>query len=643
MTPTLSPQQFVAKWRHATLKERSAAQSHFNDLCALLGQPTPTEADPAGRWFTFEAGAGKTSGGQGWADVWKMGYFAWEYKGQHADLDKAYRQLLQYRESLLNPPLLIVSDLQRIIIHTNFTNTVKRVFELTLDDLLIPDKLDILRKAFTDPDKLRPGLTPSQVTEEAARHFARLAQLLRRYGNEPHATAHFLIRLLFCLFAEDVGILPDGLFTKLVTQPHRTAGAVSGQLRQLFAAMASGGSFGADEIPLVDGGLFNDDSTLDLDGDSLHILAEVSGLDWSSVEPSVLGTLFVRSLDPDKRSQLGAHYTSEADILLIVEPVLMAPLRRRWGEVKAEAEAKAEKRDLIAGSKSSPQKSRQLARIEAELFGLLRRVPRGVGRGAGARRGVRQRQFPLRGAAAAAGPGMGGHHPGARPGRQPGVPRGLARATARHRDQHLRLRAGADHHLDRLHPVVARPRLRPPRRADPEAAGRDPADGRDSGRGQGSGTGQGSGQVREPEWPAVDVIVGNPPFLGGKRMRSELGDEYVDDLFGLYDGRVPACADLVCYWFEKARAQIAAGKAKRAGLLATNSIRGGANRKVLERIKETGDIFWAGVGSDLGCWKARRCMFRWSGFDDGSETPRRWMDSHVSQASTLILTSCCST
>ena len=260
-----------------------------------------------------------------------MGHFAWEYKGQHADLDKAYRQLLQYRESLLNPPLLIVSDLQRIIIHTNFTNTVKRVYELALDDLLIPDKLDILRKAFTDPDRLRPGLTPSQVTEEAARQFARLAQLLRRYGNEPHATAHFLIRLLFCLFAEDVGILPGGLFTKLVTQPHRTTRAVSDQLRQLFAAMANGGSFGADEIPLVDGGLFNDEGTLDLDGDSLHILAEVSGLDWSSVEPSVLGTLFVRSLDPDKRSQLGAHYTSEADILLIVEPVLMAPLRRQVG------------------------------------------------------------------------------------------------------------------------------------------------------------------------------------------------------------------------------------------------------------------------------------------------------------------------
>ena len=544
MTPTLSPQQFVAKWRHATLKERSAAQSHFNDLCALLGQPTPAEADPAGRWYTFEAGAQRLpqtpdpkgfpkplGSAAGFADVWKMGHFAWEYKGQHADLDKAYRQLLQYRESLLNPPLLIVSDLQRIIIHTNFTNTVKRVYELTLDDLLIPDKLDILRKAFTDPDKLRPGLTPSQVTEEAARHFARLAQLLRRYGNEPHATAHFLIRLLFCLFAEDVGILPGGLFTKLVTQPHRTAGAVSGQLRQLFAAMASGGSFGADEIPLVDGGLFNDDSTLDLDGDSLHILAEVSGLDWSSVEPSVLGTLFVRSLDPDKRSQLGAHYTSEADILLIVEPVLMAPLRRKWDEVKAEAEAKAAKRDLIAGSKPSPQKSRQLARIEAELFGLLR--------------GFREELAAVQVLDAACGSGnflyvalrllldlewevitlardLGDSL--AFPVVSPAQLHGIEINTYAYELAQTTIWIGyiqwwRDHGFG----LPAEPILKPLdaiRQMDAILA--------EAGD-QGLGT-------REPEWPAVDVIVGNPPFLGGNRMRKELGDEYVDALFKLYDG-----------------------------------------------------------------------------------------------------------
>ena len=480
MTPTLSPQNFVAKWRHATLKERSASQSHFNDLCALLGQPTPTEADPTGRWYTFEAGAGKTDGGQGWADVWKMGYFAWEYKGQHADLDRAYRQLLQYRESLLNPPLLIVSDLQRIIIHTNFTNTVKRVVELTLDDLLIPEKLEILRQAFTDPEALRASQTPEQVTEQAAVQFARLAALLRDRGEDPHAIAHFLIRLLFCLFAEDAGILPNKLFTRLVIKPYRSPAALTAQLRQLFAAMATGGPFGVEDVPHVDGGLFEDDAALDLDADGLRILSEVSGLDWAAIEPSVLGTLFERSLDPGKRSQLGAHYTGKEDILLIVEPVLMAPLRRRWTEVKAEAKAKAEKRDLIAGSKPSPQKSRQLAKIEAELFGLLRGFRAELAAVQVLDRGVRQRQFPLHRAAPTVEPGAGGHQPGREPGRQPHMAHGLAGATARHRDQPLRPRAGAGHHLDRLHPVVPRERLRHPGRADPEAAGSDPADGRDS-------------------------------------------------------------------------------------------------------------------------------------------------------------------
>ena len=115
MTTTLSPQEFVAKWRHASLKESAAYQEHFTDLCRLIGHTTPAEADPAGKWFTFQAGAppGKVAGGPGFADVWKMGYFAWEYKGPGADLGKAYGQLLQYREALFNPPLLIVSDFRR--------------------------------------------------------------------------------------------------------------------------------------------------------------------------------------------------------------------------------------------------------------------------------------------------------------------------------------------------------------------------------------------------------------------------------------------------------------------------------------------------------------------------------------------------
>jgi len=86
----VDPVTFQKKWIVNTLKERSASQSHFNDLCAVLGQPTPTDADPTGEFYTFERGAAKLSGGDGWADVWFRGHFAWEYKGKRADLAAAW-------------------------------------------------------------------------------------------------------------------------------------------------------------------------------------------------------------------------------------------------------------------------------------------------------------------------------------------------------------------------------------------------------------------------------------------------------------------------------------------------------------------------------------------------------------------------
>ena len=192
--------------------------------------------------------------------------------------------------------------------------------------------------------------------------------------------------------------------------------------------MAAGGAFGADVIPHVDGGLFDDDAALDLDSESRRILAEVSRLDWSAIKPSILGTLFERSLDPGKRSQLGAHYTGEEDILLIVEPVLMAPLRRRWAEVKAEARAKAQKRDRWPGASHHPE-DQATGQDRGGVIRPAARLPRGAGRNPGVGRGVRQRQFPLRQPAAAVGPGEGGHYPGGGAGRQPGLPHGLAEAA----------------------------------------------------------------------------------------------------------------------------------------------------------------------------------------------------------------------
>ena len=351
MPPTLTPQAFVAKWRRSELKESAADREHFIDLCRLIGHDTPAEADSTGATFTFQYGAAKLDGKQGFADVFKRGFFGWEYKGKHANLDRAYQQLLQYRESLHNPPLLVVSDFETIVVHPNFVNRANQSTTLTLDDLLTPDGLETLRAIFSDPRRFEGSETPESVTQRMAGEFAQLADRLRAAGHQPPQVAHFLIRLLFCLFAEDAGMLPDGLFGRLVAGTRRQPEAFAAQLRQLFAAMSSGGWFGVDRIPHFNGGLFDDDLALTLDAEGLEVLARVVPADWAAIEPSIFGTLFERGLDPGKRSQLGAHFTSREDILLVVEPVLMAPLRRRWDETQARAEALAERRDAAKGQK----------------------------------------------------------------------------------------------------------------------------------------------------------------------------------------------------------------------------------------------------------------------------------------------------
>jgi len=169
----MTPQQFIAKWQASKLSERSACHEHFLDLCKLLGQPTPAASDPDGAWYTFERGVHKLEGEQGWADVWMEDHFAWEYKGKHKDLVAAYKQLLQYREDLGNPPLLVVCDMDRFEVHTNFTRTAKKVHAFDLVGLAEPANLEVLRKLFTDPDALRPGQTAVENWDKTASVIAR--------------------------------------------------------------------------------------------------------------------------------------------------------------------------------------------------------------------------------------------------------------------------------------------------------------------------------------------------------------------------------------------------------------------------------------------------------------------------------------
>lgn len=603
----MTPQEFVAKWKRADLSERSACQQHFLDLCDLLAQPKPAAADPHGTWYTFERGVKKTSGGKGWADVWLRGHFGWEYKGKHKDLAEAYRQLLLYREDLENPPLLIVCDLDRFEIHTNFTRTAKHVYRFNLDGLSDPKNLDVLRKAFTNPDALRPGQTAEAITKQAAEQFGQLADRLRVRGIPAERAAHFLMKIIFCMFAEDIRLLPDALFSRLLDSGKREATRLPKLLEGLFTAMATGGDFGVDPILHFNGGLFDDADVIDLTADEVESLICLNDFDWSDVEPSIFGTLFERTLDPDKRAQIGAHYTSRDDILVLLEPVVMAPLRRRWDEVKRKCDGLWSK--LQAGKAKRDTQNKRRKRINAVLRDFVEELAHvqildpACGSGNFLYVAINLLLDLEKETIAYARTRDIGLLPQVRPTQLHGIEinpyaQQLAQVVIwigylqwKH---HNGFQAPRNPILEPIESI---------RRMDAILDLSDPK------------------KPREPDWPKSDFIVGNPPFLGDKLMRSHLGGEYVESLRQLYDGRVPGGADLCCYWFEQARQRITANAHQRAGLLATQGIRGGANRRVLERIKATGEIFFA--ESDRP-WILDGANVHVSivGFDDGTEKNR---------------------
>jgi type II restriction/modification system DNA methylase subunit YeeA len=612
--------EFKKKWSRYQGKETSAYQGHFDDLCRLLGQPTPAEADPSGAdFFCFQKRVVKDAElfemhetpdaseptERGFADVWKKGCFAWEYKGKKKNLDEAYKQLLRYREALFNPPLLVVCDFDRYIVRTNFNGTVQEVHEFTNDQIDRPKNLGILRALFTDPDFLKPQRTTAQVTKDLATQIAEIAKSLQSRESVELADAksraevnvaqkknlriaRFLNRIVFCFFAEDTGLLPKTLFTEIAKTGIDDPKLFAETLEKLFAVMAKGGTFGKDKIRYFNGHLFEEASVFELTETELRQLADAGEADWQFIEPSIMGTLFERALDESQRSQLGAHYTSETDIKTLVEPVLMQPFRREWAKIKGELAA------AYAKGKGNAAQRERLAKFQKQLSSVTVLDP-ACGSGnflyvslqllLGLEKEVitfaTQLGFAFK--------------------LQVTVPQlkaieinpyafELAQVSVQIGYLQWRRDNGFDN--DRT-PVLQNldgfqnedallvPHFRNKAKTLKEAQ---------------AGEHAGDDALKfytERDWPESDVIVGNPPFLGDKFMRRELGDDYVEELRKIYDNRIPGQSDLCCYWFEKARDLIEQKKCKRAGLLATQGIRGGANREVLKRIKETGDIFFA--------------------------------------------------
>ena len=580
----MTPAEFIAKWRRVALNERAAAQEHFIDLCRMLGEKTPAEDDPTGERYRFEREARKDSGQRGWADVWKRGYFAWEYKGAHANLNAAFQQLRQYALALENPPLLIVSDMRRFRIHTNWTNSVSQVHEFTLYDLDDPATYNLLKWAFSNPKRLRPEQTRESLTAQAASTFANLAQGLRERGYDPHAVARFVNRLVFCMFAEDMDLLPERLFGRMLEQAHRRPEQFQGLASDLFAKMATGGMVGYDEVAWFNGGLFDDDpAALPLDRPGINTVREAAELDWSDIDPSILGTLFERGLDPDKQSvdasapggpgedaHVGVHYTDPDKIMQIVEPVIVRPWLADWETAKAAISHEMAQADRPGEGGRRRDRAERLLR---EFLGRLRRfrvLDPACGSGNFLYIALRElKDLEHRVNLEAQTLGLRLRPPTIGPANVKGVELNayaaeLARTSVWIGEIQWMRRNGFPENRDPILDPLATIECR-----DAVLT----ADG------------------REPEWPAADVVIGNPPFLGGKLLRGVLGDEYVEGLQRLYGERIHGEADLVCHWFDKAERLVTEGKLARAGLVATNSIRGGRNRSVLDRIVEHGSIY----------------------------------------------------
>ena len=614
----MTPAEFISKWKDNKLSERAGAQAHFLDLCELLGVEKPSDPDN----YCFERGAKRTGAGRGWADVWKRHNFAWEYKAPGANLDAALKQLMTYALALDNPPLLVVSDRLRIEIHTHFTGTPSETHTIALDEIGSAENLQKLRWLFEKPDAFKPQRTRAAITLQAAKLIGDLAWAMQQRGHDPQQVAHFLNKIIFCLFAEDAKgpasepLLPNRLFSSILKNGQRDLPRFERQLKNLFHAMSDRrGEFGEHVIQWFNGGLFDDDLTLPLTADDIDKLLGVSQLDWSAIEPSIFGTLFERGLDPAKRSQLGAHYTDPVSIMRIVNPVIVEPLLEEWRAEKTNIAAQMAIFDEFENSRKPAEKAKATNALKdatkryigfKEKLKNFKVLDPACGSGNFLYLALQSlKDIELRVGLEAEELGLERGFPEVGPQSMHGIELSpyaaeLAKVTVWIGDIQWMLKHGFAPSKEPILKTLDRIQCRDALLFSPLPPGQGNT------WSEAEGPGVRAAQIAAPsspallpagegsqpaQWPKVNAIIGNPPFLGGSKMREELGDDYTETLRKVYADKVPGGADLVCYWFAKAQDALAAKNANHVGLVATNSIRQRTNRPVLERIVTNGEIF----------------------------------------------------
>ena len=628
---------FIARWKGVTASELSTSQSFLIELCELLDvprpHPTPEQDYLFERPITFNHADGSSSPGR--VDLYRRGAFVLESKkikaGAHTRsfdeaMLRAHAQAQNYARALPasegRPPFLVVVDVgHRIELYSEFSRSGgsyvpfpdPRNHRIALHDLADPAIRERLRSVWLDPLSLDPSRESARVTREIAARLAELAKSLERSGHTPEAVAQFLMRCLFTMFAEDVHLLPSESFRNLLITYREQSETAMRMLAQLWRDMDGGGFSAvlAREVLRFNGKLFKQPDTLPLNTAQIDLLIAAARADWKYVEPAIFGTLLERALSPEDRHKLGAHYTPRAYVERLVLPTVIEPLRREWSDAHAAALIlAAEGKDADAVTQLLRFHHRlcsvrvldpacgsgnflyvtleHLKRLEGEVLNALDEL------------GYRQGALAIDGerADAQAAETVDPHN-------LLGIelnPRAAAIAEVvlwiGYLQWHFRTRGDVSppvpvirdfRNIENRDAVLARESVEivvdehgvPVTHWDGVTMKPSPVTGEPIPDEAACVALERYVNPRKAEWPRADFVVGNPPYIGARRIRLALGDGYLDALRTTYPD-VPEHADLVMYWWARAAELVGRGAIERFGFITSNSIRQTFSRKVME-------------------------------------------------------------
>jgi hypothetical protein len=541
-------EKLVAKWTDYSGSERAEAQTFLNELLACYG----TDRMKVGARFEARSGAG-------FMDMIWPGVCIVEMKrpSEAANLDQHRAQAFGYwqevsRETGNAGRFVVVCAFQQFEVFSPGTFWDRPVASFSLAEL--PDRyrtLDFLRE-----NEPRFDTDRSDLTREAVALVTDLYnQILDRHAGADETIRDFVLQTVWCMFAEDLAMIPDRRFTEIVdgllANPDRSSADDLGGLFDRLATPGERPQHGLyASVPYVDGGLFVTPAHVHLETGEIELLREAARSDWRLVEPSIFGNLLEGALGRERVWAFGAHYTAEEDIRKVVGPTIVEPWRERIAACDTLDELAAAQKDFGAYTILDPACGsgnflyvayRELRRIEA----ALRARERELRKAAGLPDGDHTPRYPLENVYGIE--------------LEPFAVK-LARVT---------LWMGHKLAVDELRldePVLPLEQLAGIRRAD----------------------------ALKVEWPRADAIIGNPPYIGTKFMRSRLGDAYVEWLIREFDIGVK---DYAVYRLRKSHVSLSRGG--RAGLVATNSIREGRNRSSgLEFVVENGGVITNAVSSE---------------------------------------------